>query len=94
MCLATARLAGVNVEVCLADDEITSTKEYKLKNITGALPMLETEEGAAIADSLAICKYLANVGPNGAGLLGSTAMEKVKVTQWLSIAFSQVRPNV
>ena len=49
---------------------------------------METDEGVTIAESLAICKYLAKVGPDGAGLMGSTAMEKVKVEQWLSFAFS------
>lgn len=65
VCLATAKMANAYVEVILADDAITSTKEYKLKNITGALPMLENDEGATITDALAICKYLAKVGPNG-----------------------------
>ena len=81
--MASAKMAGATVEVVIADDTITSSKEYKIKNITGSLPMLETEEGATITEALAICKYLAKVGPNGAGLLGSTPMEKVRVEQWL-----------
>ena len=42
--------------------------------------MLETAEGAAtITDSIAICKYLAKVGPEGRDLMGATPMEKIKV---------------
>ena len=89
-------MAGVALEIVIADSEVTSSKEYKNKNITGSLPLLETDEegNPTIAESLAICKYLVQVGPNGAGLLGNTPMERVKVEQWLSFAFSQVRPNV
>ena len=80
-------MSGAHLEVEIASAE--NSKELKKKNPMGdQLPLLETDEGVCIAESLAICKYLAKVGPDGAGLMGSTAMQKVKVEQWLSFAFS------
>ena len=75
----------MEVEIASAEN----SKELKKKNPMGdQLPLLETDEGVCIAESLAICKYLAKIGPDGAGLMGATAMQKVKVEQWLSFAFS------
>lgn len=77
MCLATAYLAGAQVQVILATEEIRSSKEFKNKNITGSLPCLEVEDSAAtIFDTVAIIKYLAKVGPEGSTLLGASPVER------------------
>ena len=51
------------------------------------------DDGATvIADSIAICKYLARTGADADGLMGRSAYEQIKVEQYLSFANSQVRP--
>jgi glutathione S-transferase len=42
----------------VASAEIQTAKDFKLKNITGELPMLETEDGT-ITEQIAIIKFLA-----------------------------------
>ena len=82
------------MQLVIADETVKSDKAYKQKNVTGSLPLLECDDGSTIGESLAICKYLARVGPDGAGLLGGSALERVQVEQWLSIAYSQVKPLI
>jgi len=93
LCLATASLAGLTLEVVLATDDIKGSKDFKKVNVAGSLPLLVDGE-TAVADTMAICKYLARVGPDGADLLGGSVLEQTQVQQWLSLAFSQIAPNV
>ena len=56
--------------------------------------MLETEAGV-ITETIAICKYLARVGPESAeGLMGSTPLEAARVEQMLAFGLSQIKPNI
>ena len=73
-------MAGVPLQTIIVDDALKNSKEFGKKNITGQLPLLEPAEGATtIADSIAICKYLGKVGPEGRDLMGASPMEKIKV---------------
>ena len=89
LCLATASFAGLPIETVIVSSEMKASKEFKPKMAatTGSLPILETAEGAYISETIAICKYLARVGPDAAGLMGSSALEQVKVEQTLSFAY-------
>ena len=57
-------------------DEIKSSKDFKKVNAAGSLPLLVDGE-TAIAESVAICKYLARVGPDATDLLGGSVLEQV-----------------
>ena len=75
LCVATAAFSGAALEVVIADETLRASKDFKKLNSTGVLPLLETADGS-IGETLAICKYLARVGPEGTGLLGTTPLEK------------------
>lgn len=70
LCLATALMAGVTLDVVVADEAVKAAKDFKQRNVTGQLPLLEDGD-ATIAETIAICKYIARVGPEGAYLLGN-----------------------
>ena len=67
-------MVGVMLEAVIADDEVKGSKDFKKVNIAGSLPLLVVGE-TGISDTIAICKYLARVGPEASNLLGATAME-------------------
>ena len=54
--------------------------EYRAKNPTGAVPVLELDDGRVIAESNAILFYLAH----GTPLLPADRFAQAKVLQWLS----------
>jgi glutathione S-transferase len=49
------------------------------KNVTGAWPMLETEQGT-ISDAVAIAKFLAH---GHANLLGTSVEARASIDQWI-----------
>jgi len=73
--------------VVVADAELQASKEWTKKNITGQLPLLEVGE-TTICETIAICKYLARVSPEGGNLLGTTPLEQARVEQLLSYSFT------
>ena len=91
-CLVTARMTNAKVQIIELTDEQKSSKEWKKKNITGAWPLLETDQGI-ITESVAISKYLARQS-TGPDLLGGTALQKAQIEQWMSYCLYHVRPNV
>ena len=95
VCKAAARIAGVHVQVVIADKATTSGKEWKewnKQNITQQLPILETPQGM-IAETVAILKYLARQNPDS-GLLGQSRLQRAQVEQWLSYANCHIGANV
>ena len=93
LCLATASMAGVPLEVVIVTDEIKSSKDFKKVNAAGTLPLLVDGE-TPISETIAICKYLARMGPDATDLLGGSVLEQVQVQQMISVAFSQISPLV
>ena len=77
VCIAVAHEAGHQVEVVVASAEIQAAKDFKLKNITGELPMLETPEGT-ITEQITIIKFLARK-VYAKNLLGSNSLERAQV---------------
>jgi glutathione S-transferase len=59
--------------------------EFRQINPGATLPVLETDDGTYISESLAICHYLETLHPEPA-LLGSSPIEKAKVIMWNNIA--------
>lgn len=51
------QLLGCKFEFELVDDEQVLSKEFKAKNPTGMLPMLETGSGA-VCGAIPICKHM------------------------------------
>lgn len=56
--------------------------EFKAKNSLGQIPVLELEDGATIAETVAICRYLEELHP-APPLFGRTALEKAQVDMWV-----------
>ena len=58
--------------------------EYLALNPDGTVPMLETDDGTLITESIAICHYLEQLHPDPA-MLGSNPAEQAKVLMWNNI---------
>jgi len=56
--------------------------DFMKKNSLGQLPVLETDDGRFIAESLAICRYLEVLHP-GKPMFGTSAMEQAMVEMWI-----------
>jgi glutathione S-transferase len=57
------------------------TPEFKALNSLGQVPVLELDDGTAIAESVAICRYLEELHPEPP-LLGADAVERARVEMW------------
>lgn len=58
------------------------TPEYAAKNPMKKVPVLELADGTCISETTAICRYFEEVYPDKP-LLGTTAVEKAQIDQWL-----------
>ncbi len=58
-----------------------ATPEFLRLNPMGKLPVLELNDGSAIAESLAICRYLEALYPNPP-LMGRTPRESAQIEMW------------
>lgn len=68
----------------------TLTEEYLAKNPAGRTPVLELESGEHLAESNAICLFLAE----GTPLLPDDRIERARVHQWLFFEQNLLEPNV
>ena len=57
------------------------TPEYLKKNILGRMPVLELDDGTAISESHAICRYLEEEYPEPP-LMGQTTLERAQIEMW------------
>lgn len=80
ICQVTAKLAGKSITLVVDTQEVRQTPAYKSFNPTNRLPLLETAEGN-LCETQAIAKYIAF---GHATLLGSSAIERAHVDQWLN----------
>ena len=62
--------------------------EYLQLNPGGTVPMLETDDGSYITESLAICHYLEQLHPEPP-LMGNTPLEQAQVIMWNNIIEAQ-----
>ncbi len=66
--------------------------EHKARNSLGQLPTLVLDDGTAISESVAICRYLESLYPEPA-LFGRTAVEQALVEMWIRrIEFQLMTP--
>lgn len=59
------------------------TPEFLAINPAGTVPVLETDEGVFLSESVAICHYLEQISPEPP-LMGTTALEQAQVLMWNS----------
>lgn len=55
--------------------------EFKRKNLTTKIPVLELDDGTFIGESVAICRYFEELHPENP-LMGSTPKEKAEIEMW------------
>jgi glutathione S-transferase len=66
--------------------------DFVVKNSRGQVPVLELADGTCIAESVAICRYLDDIG-EGPSLFGETALERAMVEMWVRrIEFNVMQP--
>jgi glutathione S-transferase len=57
------------------------TPQFLAKNPAGGLPVLELDDGAYLAESVAICRYLEALHPEP-NLMGKNAREHAEIEMW------------
>lgn len=66
--------------------------EYREKNSLGQVPTLELDDGTAISETVAICRYFEETQPEPT-LFGKTAVEKALVDMWVRrVEFTLMNP--
>lgn len=75
---------GLNVELVHVPmkDRAHKAPEFLGKNSLGQLPVLETDDGHFISESIAICRYLEELNPSKP-LFGATALDKAMIEMWI-----------
>jgi glutathione S-transferase len=71
-------LALVDVDILAG---ATRTPEFLAKNPSGAVPVLELDDGSCLCESVAICRYLEALHPEP-NLLGRGPREQAEIEQW------------
>lgn len=57
--------------------------EFVARNPMKKVPVLELDDGTCVAETMAICRYFEEAFPDSKPLLGSGAIEKAQIEQWL-----------
>jgi glutathione S-transferase len=57
------------------------TPEFLAKNSSGAVPVLELDDGSYLSESVAICRYLEGLQPEP-NLLGRDLREQAEIERW------------
>ena len=66
--------------------------EYRAKNSLGQVPTLELDDGTAISETVAICRYFEELQPEPR-LFGRTPLEKAQVDMWVRrVEFQLMQP--
>ena len=82
MCQMAASAAGVQVETVIVPQgsDMANDADFKAKKGSGKFPMLETEDGKIIFESVAISAYFCRQG--APELMGANAFANAQVNQW------------
>ncbi|HEY1750663.1 MAG TPA: glutathione S-transferase family protein [Caulobacteraceae bacterium] len=68
------------------------SEAFRAKNSLGQVPTLELDDGTAISETVAICRYFEEVHPDPP-LFGATPVEKAQVDMWVRrIEFQLMQP--
>ena len=77
--------AEKGINLTLEDVDILAgqsrTPEFLAKNSSGAVPVLELEDGSHLSESVAICRYLEGLHPEP-NLLGRDLREQADIERW------------
>jgi len=77
--------AEKGIELALEEVDILAgksrTPEFLAKNSSGAVPVLELEDGSCLSESVAICRYLEGLQPEP-NLLGRDLREQAEIERW------------
>ena len=77
--------AEKGIELALEDVDVltgqTRTPEFLAKNSSGAVPVLELDDGSYLSESVAICRYLEGLQPEP-NLLGRDLREQAEIEKW------------
>jgi glutathione S-transferase len=81
------RIFAAEKGIELAPEEVdilagqSRTSEFLAKNSSGAVPVLELDDGSHLSESVAICRYLEGLHPEP-NLLGRDLREQVEIERW------------
>jgi glutathione S-transferase len=77
--------AEKGIELSLEEVDILAgqsrTPEFLAKNTSGAVPVLELDDGSCLSESVAICRYLEGLYPEP-NLLGRDLREQAEIERW------------
>jgi glutathione S-transferase len=77
--------AEKGIQFALEDVDILAgqsrTLEFLAKNSSGAVPVLELDDGSYLSESVAICRYLEGLQPEP-NLLGRELREQAEIERW------------
>jgi glutathione S-transferase len=77
--------AEKGIELALEDVDILAgqsrTPEFLVKNSSGAVPVLELDDGSYLSESVAICRYLEGLQPEP-NLFGRDLREQAEIERW------------
>ena len=77
--------AEKGIELSLEEVDILAgqsrTPEFLAKNSSGAVPVLELDDGSYLSESVAICRYLEGLQPEP-NLLGRNLREQAEIERW------------
>jgi len=77
--------AEKGIELSVEDVDILAgqsrTPEFLAKNSSGAVPVLEFDDGSCLSESVAICRYLEGLHPEP-NLLGRDLREQAEIERW------------
>ena len=77
--------AEKGIELALEDVDVltgqTRTPEFLAKNSSGAVPVLELDDGSYLSESVAICRYLEGLQPE-LNLFGRDLREQAEIEEW------------
>jgi glutathione S-transferase len=77
--------AEKGIQLALEDVDILAgqsrTPEFLAKNSSGAVPVLELDDGSYLSESIAICRYLEGLQPEP-NLLGRDVREQAEIERW------------
>jgi glutathione S-transferase len=77
--------AEKGIELALEDVDILAgqsrTPDFLAKNSSGAVPVLELDDGSLLSESVAICRYLEGLQPEP-NLLGRDLREQAEIERW------------
>jgi glutathione S-transferase len=77
--------AEKGIDLTLEDVDILAgqsrTPEFLAKNSSGAVPVLELDDGSHLSESVAICRYLEGLHPEP-NLLGRDLREQAEIERW------------